>query len=465
LHLIGNSCAKLHLCRAKSVYLHNQTTICIMATVKAFIRTSTKKDFVNVRFRLTDGRSIQLFHKSDIKVNPNDFDEKNEKIKARILFDAKQRKSFDKCIADRKDLITELYIAEHDKNSLNSDWLELAVDKRLHPEKYIVEVDRQHSDTVLSFIKYFVETADKRKDKKTSRLLSPNTKKQYVTTEKHVIGFAEYQGKVDYLFSEINEQFYNEFVEYLTQKEYVIKKKRGEDVNETHRYTLNSVGKYIRALKVMIAEAKNADADISSFYVFNEDVDNVYLNETELQQLKAFDFSKFPHLDRVRDWFLILAWTGSRFSDLDKIGKADIKDNTVTFRQKKTNTSVTIPLHPVVNEILLKYNFKMPEVISNQKFNNYIKDVCKLAQIDCNETFTRTVGGKLVTEMKPKYDLVSSHTCRRSFCTNMYLQGLDTLMIRSISGHKTEKSFLKYIKVSQQQHAEMMASKWKEMYK
>jgi len=90
LHLIGNSCAKLHLCRAKSVYLHNQTTICIMATVKAFIRTSTKKDFVNVRFRLTDGRSIQLFHKSDIKVNPNDFDEKNEKIKARILFDAKQ---------------------------------------------------------------------------------------------------------------------------------------------------------------------------------------------------------------------------------------------------------------------------------------------------------------------------------------------------------------------------------------
>jgi integrase len=107
----------------------------------------------------------------------------------------------------------------------------------------------------------------------------------------------------------------------------------------------------------------------------------------------------------------------------------------------------------------------MPEVISNQKFNDYIKDACKLAKIDGIETFTRTVGGKLITEKKPKYDLVSSHTCRRSFCTNMYKRGLPTIMIMSISGHKTEKSFLKYIKVKQEEHAEMMAKAWKEMYK
>ena len=70
-----------------------------MATIKAFIRTSTKtKDFVNVRFRLTDGRTVQLFHKSDIKVNPNDFDAKNETIKAKIVFDAKARIDFNKAI-------------------------------------------------------------------------------------------------------------------------------------------------------------------------------------------------------------------------------------------------------------------------------------------------------------------------------------------------------------------------------
>jgi integrase len=357
-----------------------------------------------------------------------------------------------------------LYVLEPDKNSLTSEWLEQAIDEKLHPEKYIVESVEIQPQTVLAYIRYFVANADKRKDKKTSRLLSPNTKKQYVTTEKHLISFAKHQGKLDYLFSEINEQFYNDFVDYLTKKEYKIKTKRGEEVNENKQYTLNSVGKYIRALKVMISSAKNIEAETSNFYVFNEEVDNVYLNETELQQLKNFDFKKDPHLDRVRDWFLLLAWTGSRFSDLDKISKSNIKDNTITYRQQKTNTLVTIPLHPVVNEILQKYNFKMPEAISNQKFNDYIKDACKQAKIDGIETFTRTVGGKLITEAKPKYDLVSSHTCRRSFCTNMYKRGLPTIMIMSISGHKTEKSFLKYIKVKQEEHAEMMAKAWKEMY-
>jgi len=434
-----------------------------MATVKAFIRTSTKKDFVNVRFRLTDGRSIQLFHKSDIKVNAKDYDPKNEKIKSKILFNTKQRNDFDKSINDRKVLIHELYTEETDKSQLTSNWLDSAIEKKLNPEKYLIE--EPNSDTVLEYINYFVLNADKRKDKKTSRLLSPNTKKQYVTTEKHLIDFANYQAKKDYTFADINEKFYTEFVEYLSQKEYTVKIKRGKVVNEKRHYTLNSVGKYIRALKVMLSDAKNVDADISSFYVFNEDVDNVYLNETELQQLKDFDFSENLHLDRVRDWFLLLAWTGSRFSDLDKIGKSSIIDNTITYRQQKTNTLVKIPLHPEVNEILNKYNFKMPEVISNQKFNDYIKDACKLAKIDGNETFTRTVGGKLITEVKPKYELVSSHTCRRSFCTNMYKRGLPTIMIMSISGHKTEKSFLKYIKVRQEEHAEMMKKAWEKIYK
>ncbi|MEI6554217.1 MAG: tyrosine-type recombinase/integrase [Paludibacter sp.] len=435
--------------------------------IKVFIRNN-KREYINVCFRLRD-TSFDLHYKSDIIINPSDWDDKSQCIKkpSGNIKDAQKKRLIELTdkIDNRKRLIRDLFLAQPNPETLTSDWLVDEIDKHLNPEKYIVEVEELQPETVLEYIKYFVSNADKRKDKKTSRLLSPNTKKQYVTTEKHLIAFTKHQGKTDFLFSEINEKFYNDFVDYLTQKEYTIKIKRGEEVNEIHRYTLNSVGKYIRALKVMIAGAKNADADTSSFYVFNEDVDNVYLNETELKILKDFDFSKDLHLDRVRDWFLLLAWTGSRFSDLDKIGKSDIKNNMVTYRQKKTNTAVTIPLHPVVNEILQKYKFNMPEAISNQKFNDYIKDACKLAKLDTLESFTRTVGGKLITESKPKYELVSSHTCRRSFCTNMYLRGLDTLMIRSISGHKTEKSFLKYIKVSQQQHAEMIAKKWSEIYK
>lgn len=438
-----------------------------MANVSAFIKPTKRDSKTKVRFYVTRGRNEKrLFYTSDIEVVPEHFDSKNGIIKSRISFytdDA--RAEFNTLVSEAKKTILKAYNNAENKQELTSELLAIEIDKVLHPENYAIVEDDKVPETVLSYIKYFVENADKRKDKKTSRLLSPNTKKQYVTTEKHLIAFAKHQKKSEYQFSEINEQFYTDFVDYLTNKEYTIKTKRGEAVNQSKGYTLNSVGKYVRALKVMIASAKNTDADTTSFYVFNEDVDNVYLNEAELQQLKDFDFSNVPHLERVRDWFLLLAWTGSRYSDLDKIEKSKIKNGLITYRQKKTNTLVTIPMHPVVNDILQKYNFDMPELISNQKFNDYIKEACKAAKIDNVESITRTVGGRLITETMPKYELVSSHTCRRSFCTNMYLRGLDTMMIRSISGHKTEKSFLKYIKVSQQQHAEMMAKRWSEIYK
>jgi integrase len=184
-----------------------------------------------------------------------------------------------------------------------------------------------------------------------------------------------------------------------------------------------------------------------------------------LQRLKDADFSKTPYLDRVRDWFLLLAWTGSRFSDLEKVAKTDIKNGYITFRQQKTNTKVTIPLHHVALEILEKNNFNLPEPITNQRFNEYIKEACKHAEINSMETMTRTVGGKLVTEKFEKWEKVSSHTGRRSFCTNMYKRhDLSSLTIMAVSGHKTETSFLKYIKVKQHEHAEMMKEAWEKNY-
>lgn len=439
----------------------------VMATVKAFIRTSTKaKDFVNVRFRLTDGRNVQLFHKSNIKVNPDDFDSKKETIKAKILFNDNARKEFNKAITDRKNLINDIYLTATDKGTLTSEWLETEIDKVLHPEKYIVQKEVEQPITLLTYIENFIKEAPSRKVKRKNVYISDSTIKNYRVNLERLAKFAKYKRKSDFLLSEIDNKFISEYVDFLTVSKRTVKTKKGEIVNEEKQYTNNTIGNAMKVLKTFLMEAPAHHVDVKKdIEVYVEDVENVYLNETELQQLEDADFSKLPHLERVRDWFLLLAWTGSRFSDLENIQRTDIKNNMITYRQKKTNTSVTIPLHPVVISVLEKYNYQMPEVISNQKFNDYIKEACQTAKIDTLESFTRTVGGKLITETKPKYELVSSHTGRRSFCTNMYLRGLDTMMIRSISGHKTEKSFLKYIKVSQQQHAEMMAKKWSEIYK
>lgn len=445
-----------------------------MATVQAFIRTSTKKVYkVNVRFRLRDGRLVDLFHKSDIEVNPDIWDADKQAIKARVIYDETERTTFNKSITDRKDLILKAYSVAESKDNLTSDWLESEIDKLLHPEKY-KPIDEK-TTTLFQYLDKFIESAPQRKDKATGRLLSYNNIQQYRTTQKHLLAFANIKRKKDFEFYQINQKFYSDFVDYL-QSEIPDTDSKGNTIIDDEgnpkflkeSFTANSVGKHIRVLKLILNEATregiNSSTAYNSFHVLTEETDTVYLNETELNQIKETDFSKTPYLDRVRDWFLLLAWTGSRFSDLEKVSKTDIKDNTITFRQQKTNTKVIIPLHPIVLEILTKYNFNLPEPISNQRFNEYIKEVVKSSGIDSTETITRTVGGTLQNESKPKYQLVSSHTGRRSFCTNMYKRGLSTLMIMSISGHKTEKSFLKYIKVKQEEHAQMMANAWAKIY-
>jgi integrase len=443
----------------------------IITRISAKIDKITQKSALILRF--IGGRTFEKRATSGLYINPNRWDkDKMCVIIPRLATDEqKELVKLQKQLDDLKNFIIDEFV-QADKTKLNNEWLETTIDKFHFPEKHITENDTQKPKMLLEYVKQFIEAAPQRKDKKTGRTLVYNNIQQYKATEKHLTEFAKIERKSDFQFSEIDFEFYTRFVDYLQKpiqskdnKGKLLFHKDGTPQLSKQPFTQNSVGKHIKVLKVMLNEAKNNDADTSKFYVYTEDVDNVYLNETELKQLKDYDFSKVPHLERVRDWFLLLAWTGSRFSDLQKIDKANIKNEMITYRQQKTNTSVTIPMHPVVNDILQKYNYQMPELISNQKFNDYIKEVCQAAKIDSLESFTRTVGGKLITETMPKYELVSSHTCRRSFCTNMYLRGLDTLMIRSISGHKTEKSFLKYIKVSQQQHAEMMAAKWKEFYK
>lgn len=443
-----------------------------MATVKAFIRTSKKKtDSVNIRFRLSDGRSVQIFHTSEILVNPSVWDEKEQAIGKRQIY--KDKTAFNKSVNDRKALISIVYERESDKSSLTSEWLDKAIDKELYPEKYKPQIA---IDTLFKFVDQFIEDAPNRKDKNTGRKLTYNNIQQYKATDKHLKEFAKSIRKKDFAFDEINQSFYDGFVSYLQNEIPDIDKdgkaktdENGDTILIKESFTANSVGKHIRILKLMLNEATiqgyNTSTYYNSFHVFTEETDTIYLNESELQKLKDKDFAKSPYLDRVRDWFLLLAWTGCRFSDLEKVGKTDIQDGFISFRQQKTNTKVTIPLHPVVLEILEKYDYNLPEPISNQRFNEYIKEVAKLAEINAMESITVTKGGKLITELHPKWELISSHTGRRSFCTNMYKRGLPTLMIMSISGHKTEKSFLKYIKVKQSEHAEMMKKAWENMYR
>ena len=432
-----------------------------MSTVTAFIRTLKvgNDQSANVRFRLRDGRSFQVFHKSELSVIPDRWDKQHQRLKSRCHLDERERDAFDTAVNERKALIKGVYLEKG--RALTSEMLDTEIDRVLHPEEY--EIPAQ---TVLPFVADFVKTAHTRKDKKTGRVLNARSILRYKATEKHLKAFAKSMKKQDFEFSEINQKFYDKFVEYLQND--LTTAKKGATIVMKERFTQNTVGKHIKVLKTMLNEAQakgiGTAPGLSAFRAFVEDIDTVYLDENELKHLKNIDLSETPCLDRARDWFLLLAWTGCRFSDLSKIAKTDIKDGFITFRQQKTNHKVTIPLHPVVVEILEKYHYDLPTKISNNTFNESLKNVCKVANLVNPETRTRTVGGRLTTETFEKWQLITSHTGRRSFCTNMYKRGLPTLMIMSVSGHTTERAFLKYIKVTQEEHAKMMAQQWAEMY-
>jgi integrase len=188
------------------------------------------------------------------------------------------------------------------------------------------------------------------------------------------------------------------------------------------------------------------------------------LSKQELQALNELDLTDNPRLDKVRDLFLVGCWTGLRFSDFSNIQAKNIKGGFITIKTQKTGKEVVIPIHEVVLNILDKYKDKtensLPPSISNQKMNEYLKEIAEKAEFKETVSKTFTKAGKTVTINKSKFDLVSCHTARRSFATNMYLDSVPSITIMAITGHTTESSFMKYIRITPQEHAEQLQTLW-----
>ena len=190
-----------------------------------------------------------------------------------------------------------------------------------------------------------------------------------------------------------------------------------------------------------------------SFSKPEEETENIYLNESELTAIYNLDkLSK--QLEKVRDMFLIGCYTGLRYSDLIRLTKDNItSDNTIKIKTQKTEKIIDVPIHSHVQQIFEKYDYQLPKPISNQKYNEYIKDVMKIAKI--NEPITKQYrkNGMLANLTESKFKFVTSHTARRSFATNAFLADVSVLSIMQITGHRTESAFMKYIKMSAKDNA------------
>jgi hypothetical protein len=260
-------------------------------------------------------------------------------------------------------------------------------------------------------------------------------------------------------FDSFDANFYEDFVKFLT---YDIVQARRKDAIKGLK--INSVGKTIKHLKSFLRDRMRKKLipfmDLGAFKGMEEVVDSVYLNWQELSKIYHLDLSENSHLEKYRDLFVLGCLTGFRFSDYSDIKPEELRGGMLYVNQTKTLSSVVVPLREDAKKILVdKYNMKMPQV-SNPNFNCYIKEVARLAGLDEMIKITHKRGNKIIEETRPKYLWVMSHTCRRSFCTNEFLDGTPTNLIMAISGHKTEKAFRKYIKADQVQKANMIKKLW-----
>ena len=265
--------------------------------------------------------------------------------------------------------------------------------------------------------------------------------KGFRTTVNHLTEFGKTYPAIS-KFDGFTMTFYQRFKMYLTGKD----------------FTLNTVGKIIKNVKILLKEGyrdgvhTNVIFSHEDFKKMTEEVDNIYLTTDELQRLYDLDLTGNARLTTVRDAFLIGCYTGLRFSDFMQIHPHNLTttpDGTLlTIHTQKTGARVMVPLAPNPLAILERYGYQTPKVLSNQKFNDYLKELAERADLTELIQTTRTKGGRKVTTTRRKWEMVTTHTARRSFATNAYKAGVSTVDIMKMTGHKTETSFMRYIKVT-----------------
>jgi len=279
--------------------------------------------------------------------------------------------------------------------------------------------------------------------------VAASTIKSFKNSLRHIKEFAE-RTNANLAIDTIGFDFHYSLIEHL-------KTEKSFGTNTIWR--INKFLRYI--LRYANEKGLNVRPDYQSqrFSVKPFEPDVVYLNENELHKIYATTI-KDKKLERVKDLFLIGCYTGLRFSDFNRLNPDNIKEidgkQYLRITTQKTNDPVFIPLHPIVTEIIDKYA-GLPKGMSNQKFNEYIKKVAEIAEIKTPVSVEEMRGKMKFHSTKPKYKVVTSHTARRSFATNAYKAEVPIPSLMLITGHRTETAFLRYIRISKEENAVLMA--------
>ena len=320
-------------------------------------------------------------------------------------------------------------------------------------------------------LQFKIQEMESGTNRNNGRKFSQSTIQQWKNFHRLLCRYEQSYGAID--FREINTAFWDRFKQFC------------EDEGLMHK----STNKYLAVFRALISYAQANAIEVSetalqSYHkvpIFDDDSKaKTYLNEQELQALYEMKLSGMK--ERVRDIFMLGCYLGQRVSDYNNLTKSDFTttrrgNRVVSFTQEKTNNAVVVPIiYDNVYSIAEKYNYNFQR-LSHSVINRYIKRILadlsttlpslrqplrtaiplKEQQAEARGTmhFERDAKGYVV---KPRYDMVSTHTARRSCLTNLYLSNRFTIsQLMSISGHKSEKAFNEYICCSSEEIADVIA--------
>jgi integrase len=416
----------------------------IMATINYLIKGEKKATNILIRFK--NGRKFDITLSTDLKVEPKKWSTAKKRIKN--TSDDPSKDFINSKLAELENFIFNEFNTDNSKGEY--------IDKYWLKKKIAHFFNRPIDDTTIDqiffipFIETFIKNAPSRIIKGKNKPISKGTITKYNTTLNKLKEYED-RFRLKLKFTDLDLTFYDNFINFLSQEQ---------------KINLGTIGNYIGTIKTIARDAKLKGLPVHShiehpnFFVPKISSDSIYLKDDEINTIYNYSLSGSDRLDNVRDLFIIGLRTGLRISDFLRLKDANLKNGYIEIQTKKTSQTVTIPLHNQVKSILEKRN-GFPKAISDQKFNEYVKQLCKLIG------FTDlTQGSKInkATKRKeegifPKWELISSHICRRSFATNLYGK-LDNLTIMGITGHQTETQFLKYIKITKIEKAEKLKDYW-----
>lgn len=435
-----------------------------MITVKFYVKSP--KEFKNtILVRIRDGRRFDYTCATNEFVNLNDWDDVNKmclksikelkggkmvesrsgEIQARI----KNNLMVNRNLFNLQSDIEEKY-RDSDKTKISKEWLQ----KIIFPERFIVEEKREPN--LLEYAAIYMEEKTKEFEKGKIKVGVVKKTKSIIEILKR---FFNYEGGTVPMMTEIDRNFQRSYDDYCI---------------EVEGYMPSYSNRTFKAIKTICFHASangfQINPGISHLKIQLSRTKYPTLSFEELELIEKYQFQK-SFLENARDWLLVGCFSGQRCSDFLKFKTSMIETELVDgketfficFTQQKTQKFLRLALHEKIVKILQERNWEFPRTISSQKFNDYIKEVAELAGINepCEGGVSMLVDKKSKKVRKvfgnyPKCKLITSHLCRRSFCTNFY--GLiSTTALMSASGHQNERQLREYIQDVDRKQAENFA--------